>query len=65
MIAGLLHDVDEDTDSTIEEVRDCFGATVADIVAGCSETKCALGSSQVRPWKDRKDDYIACSVRNE
>jgi len=58
-IAGLLHDVVEDTGTTIEEVRDQFGNAVADIVDGCSETKCADGSSQERPWKDRKDDYIA------
>jgi len=58
-IAGLLHDVVEDTDTTIEEVRDHFGVSVADIVAGCSETKCADGSSEERPWIDRKNDYIA------
>lgn len=58
-IAGLLHDVVEDTDTKIEEVREIFGDVVADIVAGCSEKKCDDGSSGERPWKDRKDDYIA------
>jgi len=58
-IAGMLHDVVEDTETTNEEVREQFGNAVADIVAGCSETKCADGSSRERPWKDRKDDYIA------
>jgi len=58
-IAGLLHDVVEDTETTVEEVRELFGGGVADIVAGCSETKCIDGSSEERPWKDRKDDYIA------
>jgi len=58
-IAGLLHDVVEDTATTIEEVRERFGDAVADIVAGCSETKYADGSSGERPWKDRKNDYIA------
>lgn len=32
IIAGLLHDVVEDTDATIEEVRELFGDRVADIV---------------------------------
>lgn len=58
-IAGLLHDAVEDTDTTIEEIRERFGDAVATIVAGCSETKCVNGSTGERPWKDRKDDYIA------
>jgi len=58
-IAGLLHDVVEDTETKIEEVRERFGDDVAGIVAGCSEIKCANGSNIERPWRDRKDDYIA------
>jgi (p)ppGpp synthase/HD superfamily hydrolase len=35
--AGLLHDVVEDTDVTLEEIRREFGDEVADIVKGCTE----------------------------
>lgn len=47
VIAGLLHDVVEDTAVTLEEVRERFGAGVADIVAACSEDKRLS-------WEDRK-----------
>jgi len=58
-IAGILHDVVEDTVASIGDVRTAFGDVVGDIVAGCSEKKCEHGSVIERPWKDRKDDYIA------
>ena len=35
--AGLLHDIVEDTKTTLDEVRDRFGDEVADIVAVCTE----------------------------
>lgn len=47
VIAGLLHDVVEDTSVTLEEVRERFGAGVAGIVAACTEDKRL-------PWEDRK-----------
>ncbi|REJ37683.1 MAG: phosphohydrolase [Bacillota bacterium] len=47
VIAGLLHDVVEDTSVTLEEVRDHFGPAVAEIVAACSEDKRL-------PWEERK-----------
>jgi len=58
-IAGVLHDVVEDTEASIEDVRAAFGDGVGDIVAGCSEKKYEHGSVIERLWKDRKDDYIA------
>jgi len=58
-IAGLLHDVVEDTGTRIEEVRGHFGGTVADIVSGCSEIKRNDGENIERPWIDRKNDYIS------
>jgi (p)ppGpp synthase/HD superfamily hydrolase len=57
VIAGLLHDAVEDTDATIEEIRDEFGAEVADLVAHCSEVK-RDASGGKRPWIDRKRDHI-------
>src|SRR5690606_5092954 len=47
VIAGLLHDVVEDTSVTLEEVRDRFSPAVADIVAACTEDKRL-------PWEERK-----------
>jgi guanosine-3',5'-bis(diphosphate) 3'-pyrophosphohydrolase len=39
LMAAVLHDVIEDTDATFEDVRDAFGARVADIVQEVSEDK--------------------------
>ena len=38
VVAALLHDVVEDTDVTLEEVRQSFGSTVADFVNLLSRT---------------------------
>ncbi|MEA3055580.1 MAG: hypothetical protein QOD30_1012, partial [Actinomycetota bacterium] len=35
--AGLLHDVLEDTDATLDDVRARFGDTVASIVEACTD----------------------------
>jgi (p)ppGpp synthase/HD superfamily hydrolase len=53
VIAGLLHDVVEDTDATIEEVRD----RVATLVGHCSEEKFDAEGGK-RPWADRKRDHL-------
>lgn len=58
VIAGLLHDVVEDTDATIDDVRDGFGAAVAGIVGTCSEIKYDA-EGRKRPWIDRKRDHLA------
>lgn len=57
VIAGLLHDLVEDTEVTLGQVRDQFGDRVAALVGHCSETK--LDASGVnRPWIDRKRDHL-------
>jgi (p)ppGpp synthase/HD superfamily hydrolase len=38
-IAGLLHDVLEDTAATVAEVEKAFGPRVAAVVVGCSDTQ--------------------------
>lgn len=58
VIAGLLHDVVEDTGVTFDEVRDRFGAAVADLVRHCSEVKLD-DQGRKRPWVDRKRDHLA------
>lgn len=53
VIAGLLHDIIEDTPQTLEEIRRIFGDQVADIIHGCSEPE-----HNTRPWKKRKQHTI-------
>jgi (p)ppGpp synthase/HD superfamily hydrolase len=57
VIAGLLHDLVEDTDVTLDQVRAGFGERVASIVGFCSEVKLDA-SGQKRPWLDRKRDHL-------
>jgi (p)ppGpp synthase/HD superfamily hydrolase len=54
-MAALLHDAVEDQKATLQEIRDRFGAAVADIVAGCSDTDVVPKP----PWRKRKEAYIA------
>lgn len=57
VIAGLLHDVVEDTTATLDDVRDRFGNLVGDLVAHCSEVKLD-DQGRKRPWIDRKRDHL-------
>jgi guanosine-3',5'-bis(diphosphate) 3'-pyrophosphohydrolase len=58
VIAGLLHDVVEDTPATLEDVEARFGRAVADLVGHCSEVKTDEWGRR-RPWIDRKRDHLA------
>ena len=58
VIAGLLHDVVEDTEATLVDVRRRFGSKVAELVAHCSEVKLD-DQGRKRPWIDRKRDHLA------
>ena len=51
IIAGILHDTVEDTDMTLEFIRERFGDAIADIVDGCSENKALR-------WRARKTERI-------
>ena len=48
IVAGILHDTLEDTNTTYAELVNNFGKRVADIVRACSENDKSL------PWKRRK-----------
>lgn len=49
MVAGLLHDVVEDTDATYEDIAVKFGRDIASLVAAHSEDK-------AKPWRERKEE---------
>lgn len=51
-IAGVLHDTLEDTDLSIEQIRETFGDDVAELVGGHTEDKS-------RTWKERKSQHIS------
>lgn len=57
VIAGLLHDVVEDTPATSEQIEARFGAVVAETVRHCSEVK-TDAEGRKRPWIDRKRDHL-------
>ena len=52
VIAGLLHDVLEDTECTAAEIEARFGAAVSAVVLSCSEL------DKGRPWEERKRDMV-------
>ena len=57
LAAAVLHDVVEDTDATIDDVRECFGERVAALVAGESEDK-REGLPPAETWRLRKEESI-------
>ncbi|WHY26701.1 HD domain-containing protein [Bacillus wiedmannii] len=55
LVAALLHDVVEDTDYTIEYIRDIFGEKVADIVEGLTK----IDKKQI----PNKEEYEAINLK--
>lgn len=51
LIAGVLHDVVEDTQISLEKIEELFGREVAELVAGHTEDK-------TQEWKVRKMDMM-------
>jgi (p)ppGpp synthase/HD superfamily hydrolase len=51
LAAALLHDVVEDSDTTVEELRVEFGDEVADLVAALSDDE------SIESYRDRKDEH--------
>jgi (p)ppGpp synthase/HD superfamily hydrolase len=56
-IAALLHDAVEDQggDAMLEQIRERYGAAVAEIVLACSDTT----ETPKPPWRARKEAYLA------
>lgn len=57
VIAGLLHDVVEDQDVSLDTIGAEFGPAVAEMVAALSERKREGGKP--RPWEERKKEALA------
>jgi (p)ppGpp synthase/HD superfamily hydrolase len=55
LVAAFLHDTLEDTDYTVEELREDFGGQVAEIVLTLTEPK-STGTDKL-PWLERKRIY--------
>ena len=53
LAAALLHDVVEDSDTTVEELRAEFGDAVADLVAALSDDE------SIESYRERKDEHRA------
>jgi (p)ppGpp synthase/HD superfamily hydrolase len=51
LAAALLHDVVEDSATTVEELRAEFGDAVADLVAALSDDE------TIEPYRERKDEH--------
>ncbi|TET44039.1 bifunctional (p)ppGpp synthetase/guanosine-3',5'-bis(diphosphate) 3'-pyrophosphohydrolase [candidate division TA06 bacterium] len=52
VVAGILHDVVEDTGRTLEDIEPCFGKRVARIVEAVSQR------DKSRPWRKRKEETL-------
>jgi GTP pyrophosphokinase len=51
LAAALLHDVVEDSDTTVEDLRGEFGDAIADIVAALSD------DASIESYRDRKNEH--------
>lgn len=60
VVAGILHDVIEDTPATPEEIKDLFGPEVLHIVSGVSKlSSLSFGSSQARQAESIRKMFLA------
>ena len=57
IVAGILHDIVEDTDGTLEDIEKLFGKRVAELVAAESENKYP-GEDRSATWKRRKAESL-------
>ena len=69
MTAGILHDVLEDTPTTIADLEKAFGRAVTDMVVGASEPDQVAGKKfKAFTWKKRKThtlEYLANSASSD
>lgn len=58
VLAGVLHDVVEDTDVTLEQISAQFGPMVAHLVDQVSEIKRISPEGEKLPWRQRKQEQL-------
>ena len=65
-IAALLHDAVEDHGGLpmLERIREVFGARVAHIVDGCTDSY-VFDATKKEPWRQRKEMYLARLPRED
>jgi GTP diphosphokinase / guanosine-3',5'-bis(diphosphate) 3'-diphosphatase len=61
IIAGLLHDVPEDTDTTLEEIKENFGTEVAELVKGITKLSTVKYRGIDRYVENLKKMFIAAA----
>ena len=61
--AGILHDIVEDTDGTLEEIEERFGSRVAELVSSESENKYPEQTKSLS-WKRRKEESLLLLKNN-
>ena len=64
LCAAVLHDTVEDTDVTIEEIKETFGSRVADLVSYESEDK-RDNINKEQTWKERKRETIDLMAKSK
>ena len=71
-IAGLLHDLIEDTEVVLSHIEDVFGSEVASLVKGASEPEelreGTTKEEKKKTWKDRKKhtiEFIQTATRDQ
>jgi (p)ppGpp synthase/HD superfamily hydrolase len=57
LAAAILHDVVEDTDVDVEQLREQFPEDVVELVEAVSERKTDARGAK-RPWEDRKREHL-------
>lgn len=61
IIAGLLHDVPEDTDTTLEEIKENFGSEVAELIKGITKLSTVKYRGVDRYVENLKKMFIAAA----
>jgi (p)ppGpp synthase/HD superfamily hydrolase len=62
VVSGVLHDIYEDTDTSLEEIKKEFGEKVAELVEIASEPE-ELKKSEDENWRERKEKTIS-NIKN-
>jgi RelA/SpoT family (p)ppGpp synthetase len=64
IIAGLLHDTVEDTDATVEDIRDLFGDAVGDLVDGVTKLPKLSGDGPRQKQAENFQKFILATTKD-